>query len=633
MIRVILNIQMSRDLKFDKPYKVQYSCEQLGDDKLSLDQYSGLPHENFIFFRKEFENIASLCNWPETRGVLQLKRALGGQALQELFANNDITTYQEGLEYLQLHYKSADAYGACYRKFRQVQQQAQQGAQKYYFYFTSLVQQCNVLATNDEEKISEKDQVNAFNDGLRPDIKSLAMLTETETLSKAYQFAQRAETGLFTTAKYHRMAKSNNFQQKNSKKRQYSETKTDVSQDNKNCSHCNMSNHTTDSCFKLHPELRRNKRQKRLEVNSIQPAELPSIPVKINNHATTALVDTASTNSLINKQLKDYLNLFIKDSSFECNSYSSHKIPIYGQTNVKLTLQGLSPSIFNNFDFLVSNNPNIPVLLGMDSISQFGLVIDTGTFILSVGDYSYYYKSIEPTVFTIDMAIESIVKLVKQYAILFEDRIGLTPKYQFRLHFKKTPPNFHKKPFRVPFSQMEAVKKEVDRLIKYNIIKLQSSGYTSSTFLVPKPMNLWRIVVDYSKTLNQYLERQYYPIPTIDDILYKIMKNMIYSKLDQKSGFYHIGMHPEDRKYTAFSLPWGTYVYLRMPMGISPAPESFQEFMYFILGHLDFILIYIDDILIMSSTMQQHYTHLQIVFEILKENDIVLNKDKCQSQR
>ena len=179
-----------------------------------------------------------------------------------------------------------------------------------------------------------------------------------------------------------------------------------------------------------------------------------------------------------------------------------------------------------------------------------------------------------------------INNLLEQFKDLFEERVGLTPKYKFKIKCKQQPPRFHKKPFRIPVAHQQEIKEQIDKLIKQNIIKKQTSSYTSSAFTVPKPDGTNRMVVDYSKTLNKWIERHYFHIPTIDDLLYHIVALMIFTKLDCRSGFSHIGLDEESQQYTAFSLPWGTYIWNRMPMGIATTPEAFQEFMNSILGHL-----------------------------------------------
>eukprot|EP00834_Sanchytrium_tribonematis_P007901 NODE_800_length_3823_cov_0.427766.p1 type:complete len:698 gc:universal NODE_800_length_3823_cov_0.427766:2156-63(-) len=108
-----------------------------------------------------------------------------------------------------------------------------------------------------------------------------------------------------------------------------------------------------------------------------------------------------------------------------------------------------------------------------------------------------------------------------------------------------------------------------------------------------------------------------------------IVPGMLFSILDVKSGFFHVMLDPDSRKFTGFSLPFGIYEFLRLPMGVSCAPEAFQSMMHHLLGHLSFVRIYIDDILVMSRNMDEHLLHLRQVFQILSDNCIRLNK-KCE---
>ena len=395
-----------------------------------------------------------------------------------------------------------------------------------------------------------------------------------------------------------------------------------------------MDNHTEDKCFVLHPELKRVKRQRQNESGhqtaAITAPDRPMMPIKINEHSDTALLDSASTASIISKKLANYLNLHITPLSIDCKSFTGHSINILGTTTFKLTLYGLSPSISKEVEFYVADNIQNNLLMGVDTLMQFHLSLYLDKKQIKSGEFTYSYNKEVVNATDIKSNLNNTIELlVQQYRSLFEDRIGKTPKYKFKIRFKHEPPRFHKKPFRIPFSQQKEIEEQIEDFINKGILIKKTSSYTSSAFTVQKPDKSNRLVVDYSKTINKWIERHYFPIPTIDDLLHKIVAFMIFTKLDCRSGFYHIELDEDSQQYTAFSLPWGTYMWKRMPMGISTAPEAFQEFMNSILGHLPFVLVYIDDILIMSSNIDQHYQHLSQVFHILHDNDLVLKKSKC----
>lgn len=89
-------------------------------------------------------------------------------------------------------------------------------------------------------------------------------------------------------------------------------------------------------------------------------------------------------------------------------------------------------------------------------------------------------------------------------------------------------------------------------------------------------------------------------------------------------------MHPDDVCKTAIITPFGLYEFLRMPFGLRNSAQSFQRLMDEILRGLDFVFVYIDDVLIASHTSQQHMEHFRIVFNRFREYGIVINPAKCE---
>ena len=98
-------------------------------------------------------------------------------------------------------------------------------------------------------------------------------------------------------------------------------------------------------------------------------------------------------------------------------------------------------------------------------------------------------------------------------------------------------------------------------------------------------------------------------------------------------GYYERRLATSSRNYTAFCLPFGKFQYKRLPMGISTAPDEYQACMENIFGDLDFVVVYLDDILVYPSSEKNHLKHLGIVFKRLKKYDVTLNGKKCHILR
>ncbi|ORD99557.1 POL3 [Hepatospora eriocheir] len=117
-------------------------------------------------------------------------------------------------------------------------------------------------------------------------------------------------------------------------------------------------------------------------------------------------------------------------------------------------------------------------------------------------------------------------------------------------------------------------------------------------------------------------------MPGLRDCFYDLKGCTIFSQIDLKSGYYQILMDKESIPLTSFVLPFGQFEFLRMPFGLSNTPGTFQRAMNLLLGNLDFVKIYLDDILIASKDLSEHKRHLKTVIEILNKHQVSINYDK-----
>lgn len=161
-------------------------------------------------------------------------------------------------------------------------------------------------------------------------------------------------------------------------------------------------------------------------------------------------------------------------------------------------------------------------------------------------------------------------------------------------------------------------------MLDKGIIKPSQSPWSSPIWIVPKKIDAsgkqkWRLVVDYRK-INEKTIDDRYPLPNINDILDKLGKCQYFTTLDLASGFHQIEMDPDSIQKTAFNVENGHYEYVRMPFGLKNAPSTFQRVMDNVLKDLQskICFVYMDDIIIFSTSLQEHISNLKRIFQRLR---------------
>jgi hypothetical protein len=137
--------------------------------------------------------------------------------------------------------------------------------------------------------------------------------------------------------------------------------------------------------------------------------------------------------------------------------------------------------------------------------------------------------------------------------------------------------------------------------------------------------------VDY-KALNKAMVKNRYPLPRIDDLFDRLLGANVFNRIDLRSGYYQIWITKGVKEKTSCRTRYGSYELLVMPFGLINAPATFCTFMNDIFREWldDFVVVYIDDILIYSSSLEEHAEHLRKVFQRLRENKLYAKREKCE---
>ena len=201
-----------------------------------------------------------------------------------------------------------------------------------------------------------------------------------------------------------------------------------------------------------------------------------------------------------------------------------------------------------------------------------------------------------------------------------------------KLDLKPGAKSFKYLPYKTTFTQSDELDKQTDKLLEANFISPSKSEFASPVLMIPKKkINNeleWRMCIDYRR-LNSMTVKDHYPLPNIQTLYRHFAGKTIFSSLDIRHGYYHILIHPADRYKTAFITHRGLFEFNRMTFGFVNAPAAFQRAMNHIFRDLSFVIVYIDDILILSESEEEHMEHLKLVFERLSDYNLKLRIDKC----
>jgi hypothetical protein len=227
----------------------------------------------------------------------------------------------------------------------------------------------------------------------------------------------------------------------------------------------------------------------------------------------------------------------------------------------------------------------------------------------------------------------AVQALLDPYASLFAKPTGLPPhrvvSHSIPLIEGARPVQIQ--PYRFAPELKNEVEKQIAEMLHSGVIRPSNNSFASPLIMVKKKDQTWRPCVDY-RHLNALTVKSKYPLPVIDELLDELHGASCFSKLNLRASYHQIWLTEGDEYKTTFHTHHGHYEFTVMAFGLTGAPATFQAEMNRTLAPLlcKCALVFFDDILVYSSSYEEHLQHLQSVLQLLATNDWKIKLSKCE---
>jgi len=379
--------------------------------------------------------------------------------------------------------------------------------------------------------------------------------------------------------------------------------------------------------------------------------------------AKSTMVDSGATHNFMTETEARRLNLRWDKDAGKMKAVNSAALPITGvakRTTVRLG-EWSGPA-----DFVIVKMDDFDVVLGMEfllehkvipmplakclvitgstpTVVQTNIKQPNGVKMISALQLKKGLARDEPTFMAIpvesvetegEFIPEAIQVVLEEYRDVMPDSLpkSLPPRrgidHEIELLPGAKPPA--KNAYRMAPPELAELRKQLDELLKAGFIRPAKAPFGAPVLFQKKKDGSLRLCIDY-RALNKLTVRNKYPLPIITDLFDRLHGAKYFSKLDLRSGYYQVRIAEGDEPKTTCVTRYGAFEFLVMPFGLTNAPATFCTLMNQVFHeYLDkFVVVYLDDIVVYSATMEEHQHHLQLVFEKLKQNQLYVKREKC----
>ena len=386
--------------------------------------------------------------------------------------------------------------------------------------------------------------------------------------------------------------------------------------------------------------------------------------ISIADHVVTALFDSGATHSFISMEFAQKLgrSMVYLAQPFK-TSLPSGEI-LWSQLwirNAPVVICDRNLEV----DLIAIQLQDFDVILGMDFLAKYNAKIDCRKRCIIFNPYGneefLYHGQLQSSVTRIVSAIKARkmlangcqgylasvvdkdretelspedVPIIREFVDIFpKDLPGLPPEREISFEIELLPGSapVSKAPYRMAPAELKELQVQLQELLDKGFIRQSHSPWGAPVLFVKKKDGSLRLCIDY-RDLNKITIKNKYPLPRIDDLFDQLRGAEVFSKIDLRSGYHQLRIKESDISKTAFRTRYGHYEFLVMPFGLTNAPAAFMDLMNRVFKeYLDkFVIVFIDDILIYSKSVEEHEQHLRMVLEMLRGNKLYAKFTKCE---
>lgn len=360
--------------------------------------------------------------------------------------------------------------------------------------------------------------------------------------------------------------------------------------------------------------------------------ERPYLEIKVFDKVILGLLDSGASRSVLNREGYDLIKEFGLEIDYKdrisCVVANGDRCTSLGTVSVPVKLVDKLVVV----KFCVIPEVTTPVILGIDFWASVGIVPDIRRKEWRFGtdrDVGVAAMMVEKS----DMSPDQTSRLDRFLARNWErmsDTLGCTELVEHEILTEARP--IKQRYYPVSPKMQGHINAELDDMLRQDVIEPSSSAWSSPILMVPKKDGSFRFCVDFRK-VNEVSKKDAYPIPYVSAILDRLRGAKYLTSLDIKSAYWQIPVAPASREITAFTIPGrGLYQFKRLPFGLSNSPATWQRLIDRVLG-ADLALnvfVYLDDIIVLSETFEQHLAILEKIFDRLVAAGLTLSREKCQ---